>query len=163
VNGKHAIGMSFCVGVGLNATASGGGPGNQGPWDGGSGGSGGDGSFNGSGGGSAGNVIGDIAASDTADVKEDVILLDVGGMKCGGCVSHVKDLLEKHPDVIAATVNLATETALVKVKLRAGVKVEELGEQLAQVLTNAGFATKLKAAQPQAQQQPARKCCSARA
>jgi hypothetical protein len=71
--------MSFCFGAGLNAAASGGGPGNQGPWDGGSGGSGGDGSFNGSGGGSAGNVIGDIAASDTADVKEDVILLDVGG------------------------------------------------------------------------------------
>jgi copper chaperone CopZ len=55
------------------------------------------------------------------------------GMKCGGCVSHVKDLLEKHPDVIAATVNLATETALVKVRLGAGVKVEDLAEQLAQV------------------------------
>lgn len=63
------------------------------------------------------------------------------GMKCGGCVSRVKDLLEEQPEVAAATVNLATETAMVRVAPEAlsGVadgKVEMLmglGKKLAQV------------------------------
>jgi copper chaperone CopZ len=55
-------------------------------------------------------------------------------MKCGGCVSHVQDLLEKHPDVISATVNLATETALVKVRCSQGSSgTEALAQQLAEV------------------------------
>jgi Cu2+-exporting ATPase len=55
-------------------------------------------------------------------------------MKCGGCVSHVKDLLEQHPDVISATVNLATETALVKVRCSpGGGGTEGLAQQLAEV------------------------------
>lgn len=37
------------------------------------------------------------------------------GMKCGGCVSHVKKILEAQAGVSSASVNLATETALVRV------------------------------------------------
>lgn len=54
-------------------------------------------------------------------------------MKCGGCVGHVKQLLEQHPGVTAATVNLATETALVRVKLEAGADLAALSADLAKV------------------------------
>lgn len=39
------------------------------------------------------------------------------GMRCAGCVSRVKVLLEKEGPVQAASVNLATETAVVRVRL----------------------------------------------
>lgn len=55
------------------------------------------------------------------------------GMKCGGCVGHVKQLLEQHAAVSAATVNLATETALVRVKLEAGADLSTLAAELAKV------------------------------
>lgn len=51
----------------------------------------------------------------------------------------MKTLLEKHPNVTHATVNLTTETALVKVLVKKGTKasqqaeVQRIGEQLAQV------------------------------
>lgn len=54
-------------------------------------------------------------------------------MKCGGCVGHVKQLLEQHADVSAATVNLATETALVRVKLQPGTDITTLAAELAKV------------------------------
>jgi copper chaperone CopZ len=58
------------------------------------------------------------------------------GMKCGGCVSHVKTILEQQPGVVSASVNLATETALVRIKLPAGSGEKELAQaadKLAQV------------------------------
>ncbi len=65
------------------------------------------------------------------------------GMKCGGCVGHVKKILESQPDVMQATVNLATETALVHVlvpKVRMNGKADDfiglvkaLGEKLSLV------------------------------
>lgn len=54
-------------------------------------------------------------------------------MKCGGCVGHVKKLLEDHPSVTAATVNLATETALVRVVLESGADLSTLAAELAKV------------------------------
>jgi Cu2+-exporting ATPase len=54
-------------------------------------------------------------------------------MKCGGCVGHVKKLLEEHPAVLHATVNLATETALVRVSLAAGADLDKLAADLAKV------------------------------
>jgi copper chaperone CopZ len=57
-------------------------------------------------------------------------------MKCGGCVGHVKQLLEQHPSVTAATVNLATETALVRVKLEPGADLTALAADLAKVRQN---------------------------
>ncbi len=65
--------------------------------------------------------------------------LPFAGMKCGGCVSHVKRLLEEQPGVAGASVNLATETALVRVRLSdagADSKSEaavNVAKQLAQV------------------------------
>ncbi|KAK0590374.1 hypothetical protein LWI29_026235 [Acer saccharum] len=43
----------------------------------------------------------------------DVIILDVGGMTCGGCAASVKRILENQPQVSSASVNLTTETAIV--------------------------------------------------
>ncbi|GAB4300059.1 MAG: heavy metal translocating P-type ATPase [Oscillatoriaceae cyanobacterium] len=41
------------------------------------------------------------------------ITLDVGGMKCAGCVMAVERQLQQHPGVISACVNFATEVAAV--------------------------------------------------
>jgi Cu2+-exporting ATPase len=59
-------------------------------------------------------------------------------MKCGGCVGHVKKILESQAGVSSASVNLATETALVRVLVprngsKAGGATGILGEALAQV------------------------------
>ncbi|QLE58703.1 cation-translocating P-type ATPase [Nostoc sp. TCL26-01] len=62
------------------------------------------------------------------------IILDVGGMKCGGCVKAVERQLTQHSGVKNACVNLATEVAVVE---------SEVGvvdaDALAQRLTAAGF------------------------
>ena len=71
-----------------------------------SGGGGGGGSLLGYSGGSGGGSgrHGTIAAATQASVvaasSEDVILLDVTGMRCGGCVSKVKSILEQEPPVV---------------------------------------------------------------
>ncbi|AFY45627.1 cation-translocating P-type ATPase [Nostoc sp. PCC 7107] len=64
------------------------------------------------------------------------IILDVGGMKCAGCVTAVERQLTQYPGVKTACVNLATEVAVVE---------SEVGvinpDALAQRLTTAGFPT----------------------
>lgn len=64
----------------------------------------------------------------------------VAGMKCGGCVGHVKKILEGQLSVSVASVNLATETAMVRVMVPKALSSEDstarllgIGEQLAQV------------------------------
>ncbi|MEH2175014.1 heavy metal translocating P-type ATPase [Nostoc sp.] len=64
------------------------------------------------------------------------IILDVGGMKCAGCVNAVERQLTQYPGVKSACVNLATEVAVVE---------SEVGvidaDALAQRLTAVGFPT----------------------
>lgn len=43
------------------------------------------------------------------------MVLEVGGMKCGGCSAAVKRILQQQPGVASAAVNLLTETAVVQV------------------------------------------------
>lgn len=62
------------------------------------------------------------------------ITIDVGGMKCAGCLKAVENQLTQHPGVISACVNLVTEVAVCEVK--AG---EVDSSALAQKLTEAGF------------------------
>uniref|UniRef100_A0A061RM52 Cu2+-exporting ATPase n=1 Tax=Tetraselmis sp. GSL018 TaxID=582737 RepID=A0A061RM52_9CHLO len=85
---------------------------------------------------------------DYTSVKEDVILLDVSGMKCGGCVGRVKRTLEEVPEVTSASVNLATETALVRVILPEAsdeaALLAKLEALLCEVLTNVGFKTTVR-------------------
>jgi P-type Cu2+ transporter len=64
------------------------------------------------------------------------IILDVGGMKCAGCVNAVERHLTQHPGVKSACVNLATEVAVVESQPGA---VD--ADALAQQLTAVGFPT----------------------
>ena len=64
------------------------------------------------------------------------ITLDVGGMKCAGCVKTVERQLIEHPGVKSACVNLATEVAVVESETGA---VDP--DALAKRLTDAGFPT----------------------
>ena len=45
--------------------------------------------------------------------QQPAILLDVGGMKCGGCSAAVKRMLLAQPGIETAAVNLLTETAAI--------------------------------------------------
>lgn len=56
-------------------------------------------------------------AEKVGGVLEDVVLLDVSGMHCASCSGRVQRLLEAQPHVAAATVSLATETALVRIAI----------------------------------------------
>ncbi|WP_071516840.1 heavy metal translocating P-type ATPase [Geitlerinema sp. PCC 9228] len=60
--------------------------------------------------------------------------LDVGGMKCAGCVKAVENKLTQHPGVVSAWVNLPMELATVECEADT---VE--AEGLAKTLTEAGF------------------------
>lgn len=64
-----------------------------------------------------GAISGSATAAIQIPILEDVILLDVNGMRCAGCVSRVREILEDQEPVKAASVNLATETAVVRVML----------------------------------------------
>lgn len=122
-----------------------------------SGGGGGGGEF-GSGGGGGGSdggdaesnsVAGAVGAEEVSALSPDVIILDVGGMTCGGCASSVKRILESQPQVSSASVNLATETAIVwPVSEAKGVPnwQKQLGEALAKHLTSCGFISNLRVA-----------------
>ena len=106
---------------GNNNNNSGGGGGGGGG-DGGGGGGGGDGSSGGSSGDSSAQVqVTDLTQPEDeqhADDADDEFALRVEGMRCGGCSSQVKKLLEALPYVQAATVNLLTNSAAVKLKPR---------------------------------------------
>lgn len=74
-----------------------------------------------------------IAQTTTTTLPIETIALDVGGMKCAGCVSVVERQLGQYPGVIAARVNLVTEVAVVDYE--AGIDPTALAE----VLTATGF------------------------
>ncbi len=66
--------------------------------------------------------------------SRETFTLDIGGMKCAGCVKAVESKLTQHPGVVSARVNLPMELATVECETDA---VE--AEGLAQTLTDAGF------------------------
>ena len=66
------------------------------------------------------------------------VLLEVSGMKCGGCTAAVKRiLLSQAGTVSAASVNLVTESAAVTFsrEAAAGMSPETLAQQAAEALT----------------------------
>ncbi|TVR05954.1 MAG: copper-translocating P-type ATPase [Phormidium sp. GEM2.Bin31] len=69
----------------------------------------------------------------------ETLALDVGGMKCAGCVKAVERKLSQVPGVASAKVNLATEMATVACE--PGVVNPET---LAQTLTEGGFPSQLR-------------------
>ena len=60
------------------------------------------------------------------DTKSELFTLDIGGMTCASCVGRVEKALDKAPGVEAASVNLATEQAKIRLKADSGVKVDDL-------------------------------------
>ncbi|MGF1567327.1 MAG: heavy metal translocating P-type ATPase [Nodosilinea sp.] len=64
----------------------------------------------------------------------ETLVLNVGGMKCAGCVRAVENRLAQVDGVMVATVNLVTEVAVVKAQAGAVTL-----EQLAAEITQAGF------------------------
>ncbi|XP_051144648.1 copper-transporting ATPase PAA1, chloroplastic isoform X1 [Andrographis paniculata] len=111
---------------------------------GGNGGGGGDGASEGGGGKPRAVASG---AADASSLSSEVIILDVGGMTCGGCAASVKRILENQPQVSSASVNLTTETAIVWPESEAKVAPKwqnDLGELLANILTSCGFKSNLR-------------------
>lgn len=89
------------------------------------------------------------AGEEVSAIPTDVIVLDVGGMTCGGCAASVKRILESQPQVSSASVNLTTETAIVWPVAEAKVVPDwqkQLGEALAKHLTSCGFNSNLRVA-----------------
>ncbi|MDY6805922.1 MAG: heavy metal translocating P-type ATPase [Cyanobacteriota bacterium] len=66
----------------------------------------------------------------------EILTLDVGGMKCAGCVAAVERQLKQQPGVLTAKVNLATEVATVECEVGMAD-----ADALAQKLTDGGFAS----------------------
>ncbi|KAG0497639.1 hypothetical protein HPP92_002330 [Vanilla planifolia] len=119
-------------------SGGGGGEGGRGLGGGGSGGSGGEGRL-------AKSLA--VAVEEGSPTDPDVILLDVGGMSCGGCASSVKRILESQPQVSSASVNLATETAIVWAFPEGEIMnnwKKKLGEKLASQLTMCGYKSTLR-------------------
>ena len=64
--------------------------------------------------------------------ETDTLTLNVGGMTCGACVSHVKEALAGVPGVVSTGVNLATEQATVEY-LAGAVTLGDFGEAVQRV------------------------------
>ncbi|XP_073110204.1 uncharacterized protein [Elaeis guineensis] len=91
---------------------------------------------------SGGGGDGEGGSKEVPALGPDVIVLQVGGMSCGGCVASVKRILESQPQVSSATVSLETETAFVWTVPEVKVTQDwqhQLGEKLANHLTSCGF------------------------
>ncbi|XP_012574150.1 uncharacterized protein [Cicer arietinum] len=89
-----------------------------------------------------------ISSSGGDHLHDASIVLHVRGMMCEGCAASVKRILETQPQVLSATVNLASETALVSPLLSEEKTApnwqKQLGETLANHLTTCGFASTLR-------------------
>ncbi len=72
-------------------------------------------------------------ASAAPEPSAEAILLDVGGMKCGGCAAGVKRRLLERPEVHSAAVNLVTGSAVVS--LHSPV-AKSLATDLSELLTS---------------------------
>ena len=80
-----------------------------------------------------------IPNSQFSYMSQETITLDVGGMKCAGCVKAVERQLTQHPEVMYARVNLATEVAVIECETG---KVDPA--ELIKKLTSSGFPSQLR-------------------
>ena len=76
------------------------------------------------------------------------ISIDIEGMTCASCVSRVEKALANIPGIEAATVNLATEQARIRLK----EAMPGVVEQIIDVIQNAGYEAKQSAAPGQQKQ-----------
>jgi P-type Cu2+ transporter len=73
------------------------------------------------------------------DALPTTLTFNIGGMKCAGCVKAVETQFKKQPGVLAATVNLVTEVAVVDCQ---SDRIDTTA--IAQAITAAGFPTELR-------------------
>ncbi|GAB4822976.1 hypothetical protein N2152v2_010022 [Parachlorella kessleri] len=85
------------------------------------------------------------AKTNAAGSDTQAIVLEVGGMKCGGCSAAVRRILQQQPGVAAAAVNLLTETAVVQVPAGAQqAEQDSVAQRAAEALTAKGFPARLR-------------------
>ena len=60
------------------------------------------------------------------ETHSELFTLDIGGMTCASCVGRVEKALSKIPGVEAASVNLATEQARVRLNISSSSKIEDV-------------------------------------
>lgn len=81
---------------------------------------------------------------------QETVRLSVDGMHCASCVGRIEKTLKQQPGVVSATANLATETATIEL-----VSGTATGADLAQAVTQAGYAARMPEAQDHNQDQKA--------
>lgn len=59
-------------------------------------------------------------------INSDFYTLDIGGMTCASCVARVEKTMGNIPGVEAATVNLATEQAKIRVSHGSAIRIEDI-------------------------------------
>ena len=64
------------------------------------------------------------------DTNSALFTLDIGGMTCASCVGRVEKALDKIPGIEAATVNLATEQARIRLKTGSETQIEDVIAQV---------------------------------
>ena len=60
----------------------------------------------------------------TKEIHSELFTLDIGGMTCASCVGRVEKALQRIPGVEAASVNLATEQAKIRLNLDSEVTID---------------------------------------
>ena len=60
------------------------------------------------------------------ETNSELFTLDIGGMTCASCVGRVEKALDKIPGVEAASVNLATEQARIRLNASSSTKINEV-------------------------------------
>ena len=75
------------------------------------------------------------------DMDSELFTLDIGGMTCASCVGRVEKALDKIPGIEAATVNLATEQARIRVKTGSGTQIKDVIAQVEKTGYQAKLAT----------------------
>ena len=83
------------------------------------------------------------SAGSKATSSNQVVLLDVEGMKCGGCVRAVERTLQEQPGVQEASVNLVTRSAWLRLDRSAGDPQQSL-EGALEALSSRGFAAQAR-------------------
>jgi P-type Cu+ transporter len=60
------------------------------------------------------------------DTNSELFTLDISGMTCASCVGRVEKALNTAPGVEAASVNLATEQAKIRINTNSGLKINDI-------------------------------------
>ena len=60
------------------------------------------------------------------EISSELFTLDIGGMTCASCVGRIEKALDKIPGIEAASVNLATEQARIRLNVSSSTKIDEV-------------------------------------